>query len=116
MTLAYSSGLSDEQWELLASQFPAPKSTGRPLTVDLHLVVNAILYGLTTSCAWSLLPKTFPPYSTVYYYFRQWRDDGTGQRVHDHLVQWVRVLEDHPCPPKCCLPRLPERSHCCHGQ
>jgi putative transposase len=99
MTLAYSSGLTDEQWELLASQLPAPKSTGRPRTVDLHQVINAILYVLTTSCAWYLLPKDLPPYSTVYYYFRQWRDDGTWQRVHDHLVQWVRVLEDHPSTP-----------------
>lgn len=51
-----------------------------------------MLYVLTTSCAWYLLAKTFPPYSTVYYYFRQWRDDGTWKRVDDHLVQWVRVL------------------------
>lgn len=99
MTLAYASSLTDEQWELLASQLPAPKATGRPRTVDLHQVVNAILYVLTTSCAWYLLPKDFPPYSTVYYYFRQWRDDGTWKRVHDHLVQWVRVLEDHPSTP-----------------
>lgn len=99
MTLAYSSSLTDEQWELLASQLPAPKPTGRPRTVDLHQVFNAILYVLTTSCAWYLLPKDFPPYSTVYYYFRQWRDDGTWKRVHDHLVQWVRVLEDHPPTP-----------------
>ena len=99
MTLAYANGLTDEQWELLASQLPAPKSTGRPRTVDLHQVVNAVLYVLTTSCAWYLLPNDFPPYSTVYYYFRQWRDDGTWKRVHDHLVQWVRVLEDHPSTP-----------------
>lgn len=58
-----------------------------------------MLYVLTTSCAWYLLAKTFPPYSTVYYYFRQWRDDGTWKRVDDHLVQWVRVLEDHPSTP-----------------
>ncbi|NET35844.1 MAG: IS5 family transposase [Cyanothece sp. SIO1E1] len=95
MTLAYASGLTNEQWELLASQLPAPKSTGRPRTVDLHQVVNAILYVLTSSCAWYLLANDFPPYSTVYYYFRQWRDDGTWKRVHDHLVQWVRVLEAH---------------------
>lgn len=96
MTLAYASDLTQAQWELLASQLPAPKPTGRPRTVDLHQVVNAILYVLMTGCAWSLLPKTFLPYSTVYYYFRQWRNDGTWKRVHDHLVQWVRVLEDHP--------------------
>lgn len=99
MTPAYASDLTQEQWELLAPQFSARKPTGRPRTVELHRVVNAILYVLLTGCAWYLLPQTFPPYSTVYYYFRQWRDDGTWKRVHDHLVQWVRVVEDHPSTP-----------------
>jgi putative transposase len=40
------------------------------------------------------LPKHYPPYSTVYYYFRKWRDDGSWKRIHDHLVQWVRVSEN----------------------
>lgn len=52
-----------------------------------------------SGCAWSLLPKYYPPYSTVYYYFRQWSDDGTWKRIHDHLVQWLCVLEDHPASP-----------------
>lgn len=63
------------------------------------MVKIAILYVLTTSCAWYLLPNDFPPYFTVYYYFRQWPDDGIWKRVHDHLVQSVRVLEDHPSTP-----------------
>ena len=61
--------------------------------------VQAIFYVLTTGCAWYLMPKDYPPYSTVYYYFRQWRDDGTWKRIHDHLVQWVRVSENHPATP-----------------
>ena len=99
MTLAYASDSTSAQWHLLASQLPAPKPTGRPRTVDLKRVVCAIFYVLMISCAWSLLPKDYPPYSTVYYYFRLWRDDGTWQRIHDYLVQWVRVLEDHPATP-----------------
>jgi putative transposase len=97
MTSEYSSHLTCDQWDLLFPLLPGPKATGRPRTVDLYAVVNAILYVLTTGCAWSLLPKDFPPYSTVYYYFRQWKDDGTWKRVHDHLVEWVRVAEDR-CP------------------
>jgi len=38
-------------------------------------------------------PTDYPSYSTVYYYFRKWRDDGSWKRIHDHLVQWVRVTE-----------------------
>lgn len=99
MTLVYASELTALQWELFASLLPAAKSTGRPRTVDLQQVVQAILYVLISGCAWYLLPKDYPPYSTVYYYFRQWRDDGTWKRMHEHLVQWVRVVEHHPATP-----------------
>ena len=99
MSSDYASHLTRDQWDLLFPLLPGPKATGRPRTVDLYEVVNAILYVLTTGCAWSLLPKDFPPYSTVYDYFRQWINDQTWKRVHDHLVEWVRVAEDrHPTP------------------
>jgi len=49
---------------------------------------------LATSCAWRLLPHDYPPYSTVYYYFRKWQNDGSWKRIDDHLVQWVRVDQD----------------------
>lgn len=57
-------------------------------------VIQAILYVLVSGCAWRLLPNEYPPNSTVYYYFRKWRTDGSWKRIHDHLVQWVRVTED----------------------
>lgn len=57
MTLAYSSELTSSQLELLASLLPADKPTGRPQTVDLTWVVQAIFYVLTTGCTWYLLPK-----------------------------------------------------------
>ena len=56
-------------------------------------------YVLTTGCAWYLLPKDYPHYSHVYYYFRKWRDDATWKRIHDHLVEWVRVVEDRAASP-----------------
>ena len=95
MSLAYATELTSNQWELLAPLLPSAKATGRPRTVNLLHVINAILYVLVTGCAWRLLPTDYPPYSTVYYYFRQWREDGTWKRIHDHLVEWVRVSEGH---------------------
>lgn len=94
MTTAYASNLTRDQWDLLSSLLPGPSANGRPRTVDLHEVVNGILYLLMSGCAWALLPNDFPPYSTVYYYFRQWRKDGTWKRVHDHIVEWVRVVDE----------------------
>ncbi|HEY9879460.1 MAG TPA: transposase [Leptolyngbyaceae cyanobacterium] len=70
MTPTYSSELTTAQWELLAPLPPVPKPTGRPRTVDLQQVVEAIFYVLMNGCAWYLLPKDYPPYSTVYYYLR----------------------------------------------
>jgi putative transposase len=93
MTLAYTSELTLEQYELLASVLPPAAPTGRPRRVNLMQVVQAILYVLVSGCAWRLLPPSYPPPSTVYYYFRKWRNDGTWKRVHDHLVPWVRVIE-----------------------
>ena len=53
--------------------------------------MNAILYVLCQGCTWRALPGDFPPWSTVYGYFRLGRLDGTWLLVHDKLYQWVRV-------------------------
>ncbi|MBW4694967.1 MAG: IS5 family transposase [Lyngbya sp. HA4199-MV5] len=92
MDLAYATELSLEQYELFESLVSPSSPTGRPRSVNLMLVIQAILYVLVTGCAWRLLPNDYPPYSTVYY-FRKWRHDGSWKRIHDHLVQWVRVTE-----------------------
>jgi len=99
MTLAYVSELTLEQYELFAFLLKPEPKTGRPRTVDLMQVLQAIVYVLVTGCAWRLLPHEYPPSSTVYYYFRKWRDDGSWKRMHDHLVQWVRVSADHEATP-----------------
>jgi transposase len=62
---------------LIAPHLPPPRRPGRPRTTDLREVVDALLYLLTTGCQWRLLPKEFPPCSTVQRFFRGWREDGT---------------------------------------
>lgn len=57
MTSAYSSELTASQLKLLDSLLPAAKPTGRPRTVDLNWLLQAIFYVLTTGCAWYLLPN-----------------------------------------------------------
>lgn len=99
MDLAYATELSLEQDKLFEFLLNPTYTTGRPRSVSLMRVLQAILYVLVTGCAWRLLPNEYPPYSTVYYYFRKWRKDGSWQRIHDHLVQWVRVTEDHLASP-----------------
>jgi putative transposase len=91
--------LTDEQGELLRKLIPEAKPGGRPRSVDLRSVVNAIFYILVAGCAWSLLPHDLPKWKTVYHYFRKWRLNGDWERIHEQLRQWLRVIEDrHPSP------------------
>ena len=88
----YPTDLTDTQWTVLAPLIPAAKAGGRPRTTDMREVVNAVFYVLRGGCQWRLLPKDFPPYQTVYDYFRSWRLLGTWERLHDRLRGDVRVV------------------------
>jgi transposase len=61
-------------------------------------ILNAIFYLNRAGCAWRMLPKDFPPWKTVYWYFSRWRDDGTLDKLHDALREQVRVKEEHRNP------------------
>ena len=87
---AYPSDLTQAQWEFLAPLLPAAKPGGRPRSVDLREILNAIFYFLKGCGGWRYLPHDLPPWGTVHYYYRQWRRDGTWKRVHDALRDQVR--------------------------
>jgi transposase len=91
MSKAYPSHLSQAQFELLNDLIPEPKSGGRPRTVDMWDVLNAIFYVLVEGVRWRALPGDFPAWQTVYTYFRQWRKDGTWVQIHDQLREWSRI-------------------------
>jgi len=99
---SYPTDLTESQWKLLFTLLPPPKPGGRPRTVNLREVINGILYLLRSGCSWRkdagfayvfLLPHEFPPWSTVWYYFRKWRIDGVWSRIHSQLYPEVRQLE-----------------------
>jgi transposase len=94
----YPSDLTDEQWPLIEPHLPAARPGGRPRSTDLRDVLDAILYILRTGCQWRYLPADFPPKSTVWRYFDQWRRDGTLEAIHDRLRRKVRTAEKpyHP--------------------
>lgn len=89
----YASDTTDEEWKRLEPFMPPPRRRGRPRKTCLRSVVNAIFYLLQSGCQWDMLPKGFPPWQTVYRYFRDWRADGTWERIHDALYLAVRDLE-----------------------
>jgi putative transposase len=100
MRKAYQTDLSDAEWSCLEAHLGAPKATGRPKMHATREILNAIFfYVLRGGCPWRLLPNDFPPWKSVYHYFRSWRLDGTWERMHSALRQRVRVrLKRNPQP------------------
>src|ERR671918_2772231 len=93
MKRIYSTDLSDAEWGCLELQtVPDSSKRGRPKTYSSRQVLNAIFYVLKSGCAWRLLPRDFPPWETVYYWFRRWRIDGTFERLNAALRVRLRVL------------------------
>ena len=90
-TKRYPSDLTDAEWMIVRSLLPGRSRLGRPRKVKLRHVWNAIQYLAAAGCAWSLLPKDFPPVSTVRYYFYRWRDDGLLVEINRHLVAAARL-------------------------
>lgn len=86
----YPSDLSDEEWALLESLIPDSRSGGRPRSPNMHEVMNGIFYVLRGGIPWRFLPKEFPPWQTVYHYFRLWRMDGTWEMMNARLREQVR--------------------------
>jgi putative transposase len=70
---------------------PRPKSGGRPALHARREIVNAIAYWLRAGCAWRLLPHDFPPWQTVYHYWRQWRDEGRWEQILTVLRERERL-------------------------
>ena len=75
---------------ILQPLLPEAKPGGRPRTLDVREILNAIFYRERTGCAWDLLPHDFPPAKTVYDYFNGWSKDGTWERVKGVVVRQVR--------------------------
>jgi transposase len=87
---SYPSDLTDAQWLLIEPLIPKALPGGRPRSLEMRSVVNAILYLNRSGNAWRMLPRDFGPWSSVYHYFRIFRDDGTWRRIHDVLRAKVR--------------------------
>ena len=88
----YPSDLTDAEWQWIEDVIPPETGGGRHRDTDMRQVVNGILYLVRSGCSWRMLPKDFPPYTTVYEYYNRWRKDGTV----------IRIL---PCVAKCAWSR-----------
>jgi transposase len=94
MSKAYPSNLTYAQFEYLNDFLPTAKPGGRPRSVDLWEVLNAIFYVLVQGCSWRALPADFPAWQTVYSYLRKWQQDGTWIEIHDRLREFTRIEQE----------------------
>lgn len=89
--LTYPTDLNDAEWQILAPLIPPAKLRGAPRTSDMRAICNAIFYVLKTGCQWNLLPRDFPPASTVYFYYRRWQRRGVWEQMNHRLRDAVRA-------------------------
>lgn len=90
----YASELSNAEWAVVAPLLRPPvarRSRGRPPTVDLRRVLDALFYMNRTGCQWRYLPAEYPAWGAVRYYFDKWEVDGTWERVNDALRRQARA-------------------------
>ena len=63
--LRYASDTTDEEWAMIAPHMPCKNRRGRPRVTAMRALVNSIFFIAQSGCQWRLLPKEFPPYTTV---------------------------------------------------
>lgn len=84
--------LSDDQFRVLEPLIPPPKPGGRPPTTDMRQVLDGLWYVIRTGCPWRHLPPppAFPPWGTVYGYFRAFIEAGVWETRRHPLVRMLR--------------------------
>ena len=100
MKRTYPTDLTDAEWEHIEPFVPAKKCRGRQRIHSPREILNAVFYILRSGCPWRLLPREYPPWKTVYHYFRQWRINGTFEKLNAVLRERLRM----------CLGRNPQPS------
>lgn len=89
----YAVEVTDAEWAVVGPLLRPPvarRGRGRPPTVDLRRVLDALFYMNRTGCQWRYLPAQFPAWGAVRYYFDKWEQDGTWERVNDVLRRRAR--------------------------
>lgn len=82
----YPSDISEAQWRQVEPLIPLSRESGRHRITDIREVVNGINYRWSTGCPWRMLPHDFPPWTTVYTYFRRWQREGLLPQLRDALL------------------------------
>ena len=97
--LRYSSDMTDAEWAFLEPHFPLRSGLGRPPKWSRRAIMNGVFYVLRSGLPWRMLPRDFPPISTVQRYFYTWRDSGLWRTIHHLLLMSVRLAAGREASP-----------------
>ena len=89
---AYPSDLTEVEWKIIEKEVPKARRGGRKRSVNIRAILNAIFYVLDNGIKWRSLPHDFPKWQTVYWYFNQWNQDGTIEKIHRKMRKITRVV------------------------
>lgn len=95
----YASDSTDEEWAVVAPFMPPKSKVGRPRKTKMRAVWDAIQYIAATGCQWAMLPKEFPPFTTVQYYFYLLRNSGLLDIFNETLVAVSRLMSGRDMEP-----------------
>ena len=97
--LRYTSDMTDAEWGFLGQYFPARSKLGRPPKWSYRAIMNGLFYLLRGGLPWRMLPKEFPPVSTVQRYFYAWRDSGFWNTINHLMLMSVRLVAGREASP-----------------
>ena len=98
-TKRYPTDLTDEEWSRIEPLLPQVAKTGRRRSVDLREILNAIRYMTRSGGGWRMLPKDFPPWQTVYWWFRRFVRLLLFQTIHDVALMIDRERQGREASP-----------------
>ena len=88
--MSYSSDLTNEQWDFIKEHF-VTGNYGKSRKHTQQLLVNAVLYINKTGCQWRSLPKCYPPWKTVYSFYKRAKDKNIWEKVMQALIKQSRL-------------------------
>ena len=96
--MGYPSDLSESQYGAIKDVIPKGLKGGRRRSVDIKKVLDGILGVVKSGCQWRMLPKDFPPWGTVYYYYRRWQREGVYNQIYNNLYEKIRLRANKASP------------------
>jgi putative transposase len=82
----YPTNLTENQWQVITKILPDERKRRH----SLRDIFDGIFYLLKTGCQWRMIPTHFPPWNTIYYYYRQWKNNGVIEEIHEALRNIIR--------------------------